>query len=345
MASRIMRAAMIAGIAVISYTMIAEAGGPNTSPGTAAAPNGASSVISGSALWYAFDYAGDRSKVEIKLQNGFANNLGFNLYMPDQITLPDSVGSPIGKGTQQTINCDNGKCASSDLLWAGDFFVGGTFYIQVLNQNAEDKPFSISVTGSGVTMHAYTQPAPVPAPYTGSQTTIPYSTYAYPTQPTYPQSGYYPGQTTTYPQSSYYPGQTTTYPQSGYYPGQGQTYMQAGNPVGQSPDLPAPTNNPGQSSTYPQGGYYPQSGYNQGQYPSYPQSGYTSGQYSTVPPVTAPYSNQTTSGCSYTVRTGDTLWSIATRYSTDMWQLARVNGLVNPNFIWSGQNLYIPNCH
>lgn len=45
---------------------------------------------------------------------------------------------------------------------------------------------------------------------------------------------------------------------------------------------------------------------------------------------------------SYVVKRGDTLYSIARRYGTTVMALARLNGLVNPSYIYVGQRLKIP---
>lgn len=47
-------------------------------------------------------------------------------------------------------------------------------------------------------------------------------------------------------------------------------------------------------------------------------------------------------GCSYYVRYGDTLYGIALRYGISYYQLAQMNALVNPNWIYSGQRLNVP---
>jgi LysM repeat protein len=51
-------------------------------------------------------------------------------------------------------------------------------------------------------------------------------------------------------------------------------------------------------------------------------------------------------GCSviHVVQPGDTMYSIARRYGVSMWEIARVNGIVNPNYIYIGQRLIIPVC-
>lgn len=48
------------------------------------------------------------------------------------------------------------------------------------------------------------------------------------------------------------------------------------------------------------------------------------------------------SGQTYTVQAGDTLNRIARRYGVDVTVLARVNNLRNPNLIYAGQVLRIP---
>ena len=44
----------------------------------------------------------------------------------------------------------------------------------------------------------------------------------------------------------------------------------------------------------------------------------------------------------YVVKAGDTLGRIARTYGVDMWVLARVNNIVNLNYIYVGQSLTIP---
>jgi spore germination protein YaaH len=44
----------------------------------------------------------------------------------------------------------------------------------------------------------------------------------------------------------------------------------------------------------------------------------------------------------YTVRTGDTLFSISRVAGISPWAIASANGLANPNYIYCGQQLWIP---
>lgn len=47
-------------------------------------------------------------------------------------------------------------------------------------------------------------------------------------------------------------------------------------------------------------------------------------------------------GFFYKVRPGDTLYSIAWRFGSTVWAIARANGLSNPSLIFAGQVLFIP---
>jgi LysM repeat protein len=44
----------------------------------------------------------------------------------------------------------------------------------------------------------------------------------------------------------------------------------------------------------------------------------------------------------YIVQPGDTMFAIAARFRRDVWDIARLNGILNLNHIYAGQALYIP---
>ena len=44
----------------------------------------------------------------------------------------------------------------------------------------------------------------------------------------------------------------------------------------------------------------------------------------------------------YFVKPGDTLWKIAKKFRSTIEDIARVNGIEDPNKIYPGQQLYIP---
>jgi LysM repeat protein len=49
--------------------------------------------------------------------------------------------------------------------------------------------------------------------------------------------------------------------------------------------------------------------------------------------------------CNHVVRTGETIYCIARAYGVSPWAIASYNGLVNPNFIYPGQVLAIPDVY
>lgn len=107
--------------------------------------NGRTYTIPGNAeRWFAFDYAGDRSKIEIRIPGGSEMKLQFRLFTRDQIMRYLVDGTPIGVGTAPS--------GSNDLVWAGDFSIGGTFFIQVTNFEPTPKNYQFNITGGGVTL-------------------------------------------------------------------------------------------------------------------------------------------------------------------------------------------------
>ncbi len=128
------------------------------------------SIGPGATLWYAFDYAGDRTVVTLTLVNGVQLGMSFNLYAPDKPS-----DQPIGRGTSSLVNCNNGnKCPSPDLTWTGGTSSPGTYYIQVINNTSVAKSFLLTSTNGSVTLYPSAQtPAiiyspPYVAPYTPS---------------------------------------------------------------------------------------------------------------------------------------------------------------------------------
>jgi putative chitinase len=49
--------------------------------------------------------------------------------------------------------------------------------------------------------------------------------------------------------------------------------------------------------------------------------------------------------CTHVVKPGETIYCIARAYGVDPWAIAAYNGITNPNLIYSGQVLAIPNAY
>lgn len=94
--------------------------------------------------WFAFDYVGDRSKIEIRIPGGNELKLRFRVYTTEQVLRYIVDDTPIGVGTAPR--------GSNDLVWAGDFPMQGTFFIQVTNFEPITKSYQFNITGGGVTL-------------------------------------------------------------------------------------------------------------------------------------------------------------------------------------------------
>ena len=57
--------------------------------------------------------------------------------------------------------------------------------------------------------------------------------------------------------------------------------------------------------------------------------------------LTIPVDTEEKSGFVYVTRPGDTLWSIAQRFGTTVDELAKKNGMCNPNMLYHGTRLLI----
>jgi hypothetical protein len=105
-----------------------------------------------SAMWYKFDYGGDRSRILIVLYNGVDRGLAFQLYTPEQASRLDQEDRFIGRGTPPTQPCDGGKCSSNDLIWVGSFNTPGSYFVKVINTGPKPMPFRLSIEGTNVTI-------------------------------------------------------------------------------------------------------------------------------------------------------------------------------------------------
>lgn len=62
------------------------------------------------------------------------------------------------------------------------------------------------------------------------------------------------------------------------------------------------------------------------------------------PPTTVPPQGETQPTCTYVVKPGDTLYSISRYYQVSVSKIMEANHISNPNLIYVGQTLVIPNC-
>jgi hypothetical protein len=131
-------------------------------------------------LWFLFDYAGDRTIAEIILLDGNPKKLQFNVYSPAQISGHQDSTNPVGRGSAPQVNCDTGKCLSNHILWKSASPEGGTYMIEVVNENPAGMPYLLAIVGGSVTLRvpppeppAQLVPRTIPTPTTTLSTTTP----------------------------------------------------------------------------------------------------------------------------------------------------------------------------
>ena len=132
---------------------VATAGSAATGPDTALVPNGSwNQLNSRASQWYAFDYAGDGSQVQVRLEAVPADSAGFYLLTPDEIKswTAGKRLEPIGRGSDDPFT-------AGVLTWSGNFRIAGTYYVVVDSTTTTTSSYSLTVTGSGVT---FSTPAP-----------------------------------------------------------------------------------------------------------------------------------------------------------------------------------------
>jgi hypothetical protein len=105
----------------------------------------------GESPWYAFEYAGDGSQIEVRLQVQPEDSAGFVIWTPELIArwkLGKQV-EPVGRGSDDPF-------AEGTLTWSGSFATAGTYYVVV--EQADGQPgtsyYLLQVEGDGVSFPA-----------------------------------------------------------------------------------------------------------------------------------------------------------------------------------------------
>lgn len=145
------------------------------SPAFADAPTGASprdplrvtgtwqTIAPNTSLWFYFDYGGDRSLIQVLLQNHQAENVRLAVYTPalarDWQTDPSVA--PVGLGARPG---ETSQLRDYDLAWQGAFNFPGRFFAVVANDNPKPIPFRLTITGTNITLAPTATPTRFPTP-------------------------------------------------------------------------------------------------------------------------------------------------------------------------------------
>jgi hypothetical protein len=116
-----------------------------SSPALALPITGGSATLNpGASLWFGFQYTGDKSQIQVILNDNGESGLAFGVWTPGEIQqmAAGQTVDPIGRGSP---NPD----VPADLFWTGNFNQAGTYYVMVQNNSTSAIGFTLAVTGSG----------------------------------------------------------------------------------------------------------------------------------------------------------------------------------------------------
>lgn len=137
----------------VNPTQVYAQGPLNTSPATSTYfDNRPHYIAANSALWYRFDYPGDRTLIITKMFNAANMGLDYGVWSPE------TSEKPFGRGTAKNVPCGADKCEDTDLTWKGATPVRGTYFLQVTNTTAKPLTFYLVMGGESVSFG----PPPVP---------------------------------------------------------------------------------------------------------------------------------------------------------------------------------------
>lgn len=121
--------------------------GQGSGPGNAfnSLANGSRSLQPNQQQWYAFQYAGDNSPIQVRLSG---SNMQFSVWTQQDINNAagnfGSSANPVGRSTSNSN-------FNGDQYWTGSFNAPGTYYVMVENANGgQGGNYTLQITGSGV---------------------------------------------------------------------------------------------------------------------------------------------------------------------------------------------------
>jgi dipeptidyl aminopeptidase/acylaminoacyl peptidase len=159
---------LLAIVVLLAGSVAATAAAGGTGPDDALVPDSDWHPLApADSLWYGFQYAGDGSQIQVRLDAEPDDGATFEVWTPDGIRRWGAglEADPVGRGGTD-------PAAPGALVWSGNFNEPGSYYVVVEHAGnpASTNYYQLTVSGDGVTLSA-TPPAPtaMPAP-TGPQT-------------------------------------------------------------------------------------------------------------------------------------------------------------------------------
>jgi hypothetical protein len=138
-------------VAVLAAVILGLLGGAawaaGNGPDTAVAPPADWQPLGvGERAWYAFNYAGDESQIDVTLETDPSAGANFSVWTPQDVQNWASTGGverPVGRGS-----------SASPHKWSGNFPVGGKYYVAVGQSGSKPANYKLTVAGSGASFPA-----------------------------------------------------------------------------------------------------------------------------------------------------------------------------------------------
>jgi hypothetical protein len=148
---------LVAGIVGLGSASAALAASGPDNP--AALPGDWVKLDAGARVWYAFQYGGDGSAINVRVSASPANAVSFSVWTPGDVAYWAATGKeqPVGRGSASNL-------FGGDLVWTGGFNQAGTYFVVVQNGSSNPAYYLPTVSGSAVYVAtAKAQPAAAPA--------------------------------------------------------------------------------------------------------------------------------------------------------------------------------------
>jgi dipeptidyl aminopeptidase/acylaminoacyl peptidase len=162
--TKVLAVNILLGVVVLlagSITATAAVAAQGTGPDDALVPSSEWQPLNaGDSYWYAFEYAGDGSQIQIRLEVEPAEGAAFQVWTPGEIERwrLGLEANPIGRGS-------TAPSTAGVLVWLGNFNELGTYYVVV--EHAGNQPgtsyYLLTISGDGVSFSTST-PTPTATP-------------------------------------------------------------------------------------------------------------------------------------------------------------------------------------
>ncbi len=116
-------------------------------------------LAANSRVWYYFDYTGDKSRIQVFLDDNGATSVDMGIFTPVQAQswMSDPTTVPVGRGAKPGAGT---YVANHDLTWQGGFNLAGRFQVSINNAAPDPVQIRLIVLGDNVALGPTMTPTP-----------------------------------------------------------------------------------------------------------------------------------------------------------------------------------------